>query len=68
MKNAVDAQCDLLNCKSVLILEEDEIHIQTQLWGFRSLERRVICILLGKDKKAPFINLRSQVKNMLVHS
>lgn len=36
--------------------------------ALRSLERRAICILLGKDKKAPLINLRRQVENMLVHS
>lgn len=59
---------ETLNHRSILLPEEDEIHTQTQLWRFRSLGRRAICILLGKDEKAPFINLRSQVKNMLAHS
>lgn len=26
MRNGIDAQCDLLNFQSILILEEDEIH------------------------------------------
>lgn len=68
VKNGHDAHCNLLYYKFVLILEDNEIHTHTQLWESWSLGKGAICILLGKDKKTPFVNLRSQVKNMLFHS
>lgn len=65
--NGSDAHCNLLNCKRILTLKDGEIHT-IHSGDLGALGRRAICVLLGKDKTAPFINLRSQVKNMLVHS
>lgn len=52
--------------KFILILKE-EVHFQTHLWKLED-SRRTICILLEKDRKTPFTNLRSQVENMLVRT
>lgn len=68
VKNGHHTHCNLLYYELILILEDNEIHIHTQLWGSWRLGKGAICILLGKDKKTPFVNLRSQVKNMLVRS
>ena len=46
MRNGNNAQRDLLNYQSILILDEDEIHTQTQLCGFRTLQRTAICIFI----------------------
>lgn len=42
-----------------LILKD--VHIQTHLWKLKD-SGRTICILLEKDKKTPFTNLRAKLK------
>lgn len=44
----------------ILILKED-VHIQTHLWKLKD-SKRTNCIILEKDKKTPFTNLRAKLK------